>query len=48
MELTDIKCPKCSDCLYRDEIKSDVKFLTKEQYKLKCNCCGFEKIVLQT
>ena len=47
MEITDIKCPNCKECLCKEEIKSDVTFLTKQQYKLRCSCCNFEKIVLQ-
>ena len=46
-KVTDIKCPNCGDCLYKDEVKSDVKLLTKDNYKLICHCCNFEKLVLQ-
>lgn len=46
-EQTNIKCPKCDDCLCKEEIKSDYQLLTKNNYKLCCQCCGFEKLVLQ-
>ena len=48
MEQTDIKCPCCKDeCLCKEELVSDYQLVTKDNYKLCCECCGFDKVVMQ-